>query len=133
MKYRAGYKYQLAAEEIFMVPIEPKAVIDTEFISLSTKGLLKIRSGYAWDGPSGPTIDTRSGMRGSLAHDALYQLIRQRYLGEYCRKIADDFLYRVLKADGMNSIRAWLWWRGVRRGAGYAASPESKKKIHEAP
>ncbi len=35
-------------------------------------GVLTIRSGYAWDGPGGPAMDTPAAMYGSLSHDALY-------------------------------------------------------------
>ena len=133
MKYRKGYKYQLAENETFILPIEIFGDIKTEFAELSKAGVFVIRAGYAWDGPSGPTIDTKNSMRGSLVHDALYQLMRQGHLGDNCREIADDFLYDVLVADGMNKLRAWFWWRGVRRAAGFAADPKNIKKVYVAP
>jgi len=133
MKYRSGYKYQLAENETFIIPIDPFDDIKTEFIELSKNGVLVVRAGYAWDGPSGPALDTKNSMRGSLVHDAWYQLMRQRLLGGHCREIADDFLYDVLVADGMSKVRAWFWWRGVRRAAGYAADPKNVKKVHVAP
>ena len=46
-------------------------------MSLNESGCLQIAAGYAWDGASGPTIDTRNSMIASLVHDALYQLIRE--------------------------------------------------------
>ena len=57
---------------------------------LNTKGHLIIKRSYAWDGPSGPTIDTKNFMRGSLVHDALYQLMRHEHLSsDEWRAVAD--------------------------------------------
>ncbi len=82
IKYRSGYKYQLAEEYQVKVSVTPKNNVKTDFIELSTEGMLVIKRGYAWDGPSGPTIDTPNFMRGSLVHDALYQLLRNKLIGE---------------------------------------------------
>lgn len=133
MKYRSGYKYQLAEDEIFKIPIQPETKIATEFIELHPDGKLIIKAGYAWDGPSGPTFDTRSSMRGSLAHDALYQLIRLELLPEWRRLEADDVIYECLIADGMWRVRAWLWRRELKKFAGFAADPKNRKKIYVAP
>ncbi len=70
------YKYQLMADYILQIDIKPIQNIELKFLSLSSEGALPIKKFYAWDGPSGPTIDTRDFMRGSLVHDALYQLMR---------------------------------------------------------
>jgi len=80
VKYRSGYKYQLVEEYQVKVSVLPKNDIKTDFIELSTEGMLIIKNGYAWDGPSGPTIDTPNFMRGSLVHDALYRMVCQRYV-----------------------------------------------------
>lgn len=77
-------------------------------------GLLTIKPGYKFDGPSGPTIDTDSFMRGSLVHDVLYQAIREGHLTLKHRKAADDILYRICREDGMGRIRAWYTYRCVR-------------------
>jgi hypothetical protein len=45
--------------------------------SKASSGCGQESKGYAWNGPSGPTLDTRNFMRGSLVHDALYQLMRE--------------------------------------------------------
>ena len=76
MKYRKGYKYQLADDYTIQIDTKPPEEIETQFISLSIDGLLTIKDGYAWDGPSGPTIDTPNFMTPSLVHDAIYQLMR---------------------------------------------------------
>lgn len=131
--YRSGYKYQLVETYSEDVVICPEKQIETKYINLDEAGLLTIKSGYAWDGPSGPTIDTKSFMRGSLVHDALYQLMRNGLLPSSSREDADQELHRICREDGMNRFRAWYVLLGVRKGAGFAASPKSKKKIRTAP
>ena len=80
IKYRSKYKYQLAEEYRLKIPLQPKKVIETEFINLDCDGILVVASGYAWDGPSGHLVDTTRNMRASLVHDALYQLMRHEHL-----------------------------------------------------
>ena len=134
IRYRSGYKYQLVNDYSVTVTINPDENIPTEYITLDKDGVLKIKRGYAWDGPSGPTIDTKNFMRGSLVHDALYQLMRQEKLSkDRWREEADLELKRICLEDGMSRIRAWWVHRGVRLGGDPAASPESRKKIHTAP
>lgn len=93
--------------------------------------LLTIRAGYMWDGPSGPTIDTKNFMRGALIHDALYQLIREDYLKMNDRKQADKILRKVCLEDGMSRIRAWYIYTAVHHFAEWAATPkeDGEKKI----
>lgn len=111
----------------------PKNNIKTDFIELGTEGMLVIKKGYAWDGPSGPTIDTPNFMRGSLVHDALYQLLRNELIDEKWRDEADDELRRICVEDGMSKICAKWVYIAVRKWGKVAASPESRKKIHKAP
>lgn len=131
--YRKGYKYQLAEEYVIETGIRPYDNVLTQFISLDTEGQLTIRSGYCWDGPSGPTADTPSSMRGSLVHDALYQLIRNVALPRSARDAADELLYRICVEDGMWKWRAWMWRRAVKKFAAGAADPRNRKPILLAP
>ena len=64
--YKGGYKYQLKETYSVRISITPADTINTEYIVLDNTGDLTIKEGYAWDGPSGPTIDTLTFMRGSL-------------------------------------------------------------------
>ncbi len=129
--YRKGYKYQLA--EAYSVKTQLSlgvAVPVGKFVYLAQDGKLTLAAGYAWDGPSGPTIDTANFMRGSLVHDALYQILRsQRTDTRPWRNIADDELRRICLEDGMSRIRAWYVWWSVRLFASKAVSPSSRKKI----
>jgi hypothetical protein len=134
IRYRSGYKYQLVEGYTLKVSVTPEQPINTEYIKLGTDGTLVIKRGYAWDGPSGPTIDTRNFMRGSLVHDALYQLMRDAGLSkDQWRDEADLELKRICLEDGMSRIRAWWVHRGVRLGGDPSASPESRKPIRTAP
>jgi hypothetical protein len=83
--------------------------------------MLMIRKGYSWDGGSGPCYDTKTVMRGSLIHDALYQLLRLGLLFPTYRKAADRLLKLICLEDGMNRFRAAYIYRAVRLFAGYAA------------
>lgn len=133
IKYFDGYKYQLAVDYTLLVPVDSEAIVNTQFVTLTPYGELTIRAGYAWDGPSGPTIDTRSGMRGSLVHDALYQLMREEKIGTHNRPLADELLCKLCIEDGMWKWRAWLWRREVKKFAGFAAMAENNKQIITAP
>lgn len=130
MKYKKGYKYQLAEQETFFIPELKSFDYLGRYITL-TEGYLTLLSGYAWDGASGPTIDSKSSIRASALHDAIYQLIRMRVLGGQQRIIADKYFYELLKMDGMSGIRAWIWYRSVRRAGGLFI--KNPKEILEAP
>ncbi len=136
IKYKKGYKYQLVEPFSVGIPIKPNANISSpsDFIVLTVEGQLTIKKGYAWDGPSGPTIDTLNFMRGSLVHDALYQLMREELLDkEACRGLADSLLQTMCKEDGMSSIRAWWVYQGLRIGGDPASDPDNKKPVTAAP
>jgi hypothetical protein len=132
MKYREGYKYQLYADEEFRTGIFGKN-IKTDFIELFANGVLICRKGYAWDGASGPTIDTKNSMRAALLHDAGYQLMREKLLSLDYKAYFDEEFYRILRADGMSWIRAWIWYNAVRDFGKSSTLPENDRPILEAP
>lgn len=145
--YRDGYRYQLARPFACATPFRPAGLVKGAYRILYPTGRLLIRKGYAWDGPSGPSVDTKSFMRGSLVHDALYQFLREgkvlhmepnepgglvdtQFLNpDGWREIADNLLHEHCREDGMSRIRAWFVLRVVRRFAGDAAKPAEKKKV----
>ena len=132
IRYKCGYKYQLYTDYSIRVPIRPEIDIETTFISLGIDGLLTIRKGYAWDGPSGPAVDTKTFMRGSLVHDALYELMRLKWLdAKVCKPIADSAMRNICRQDGMWRARAWWVHKGVNWFGG--RSTRRERKIHEAP
>lgn len=123
-KKRRKYKYNLHSDLDYNTGIEPDAPGQTGLVSISKGGLMAIKSGYSWDGPSGPSVDTKNFMRGSLVHDALYQLIREGVLKQSDRKAADVILRTICLEDGMSTIRAWYVYLAVRIGAAGAATPD---------
>lgn len=113
--YRKGYKYQLVEKAAIKVGLLGYGFIH-DFFALED-GILYIKAGYSWDGPSGPAFDTPSFMRGSLAHDVLYQAIREGQLPLHRRKYADQALVDICKADGMPWYRRkWVYWAVQRYG-----------------
>ncbi len=131
--YKEGYKYQLAEDYTVEVPIRNQQ-IDTPYIVLSKNGFLTIKKGYAWDGPSGPTIDTHDFMRGALVHDALYQLMREHDLNKNIyREIADRTMRWMCQEDGMGWFRAWYCYYAVRLFGDKSASASGGYDIKTAP
>lgn len=126
MSYRdvSGYKYALAAPMMVDTGITPPpGAWYRNYIHLRVDGVLWVGDGYHWDGPSGPTVDTQSFMRGSLAHDAIYQLMRLKLLPVSYRKAADKLLYRICREDGMPWWRSSYVYAAVRLWGRRAARP----------
>jgi hypothetical protein len=132
--YKRGYKYQLTRAYALQTGLPAPFDIVTEYIDYAADGTMTIRRGYAWDGPSGPALDTADAMRASLVHDAFYQLMREGRLNPaFYRKYADRLLRRLCLEDGMNAARADLWYEALRLAAGAAAAPENDKQEIAAP
>lgn len=120
------YKYQLTQPYVLNIGIKGYR-FETPYLKLSDQGDLTIKKSYAWDGPSGPTCDTLNFMRGSLVHDALYQLIRLRKLPYRYKAIADLLLKKHCLEDGMSRFRsAYVYW-AVKYFGGAAAKPGTDK------
>lgn len=123
IKYRKGYRNQLAETVSLQLPIQlfPDEYIDTEYYSIDAGGRMTVKIGYAWDGASGPTWDypAKHIVVPSLVHDVLCQAIRAGHMRSVtnARKHADKLFYFLLRERGMNVIRAKIWYRGVRLGS----------------
>ncbi len=122
-KKRLKYKYTLVDDYSINTDIKVKVPGDFGLLEITEKGSLAIKAGYAWDGPSGPTIDTKNFMRGSLVHDALYQLMREEKIAQDQRLRADEILREICIEAGMSRIRAWWIFKGVRIGGTKSAKP----------
>lgn len=114
------WKYELHRDYVYETGIKGLNV-GNKFEHLAPAGTLLIDKGYAWDGPSGPAVDTLTFMRASLVHDALYQLMREEKLPRSYRKAADKIMYRIAREDGIGWIRAKYCYHAVRLFAGGAA------------
>lgn len=114
-KEKSTYKYTLYEGVLFETGIRVDRSFHIGPLKMQLGGTLVISAGYSWDGPSGPTIDTKTFMRGSLIHDALYQLIREGVLSMPDRKRVDQILREICLEDGMARFRAWYVYQGVRK------------------
>lgn len=131
--YKAGYAYQLRMPYLCTVSIHPKRYIGTPYIRLYVDGGMTLSTGYAWDGPSGPVAHDQTIMRGSLIHDALYQLLRDGLLPPSARDAADRTLQQVCIEDGMPLWKAWLIYQAVRLFGRPAADPANERPLLYAP
>ena len=132
--YKSGYKYQLDKEYSVALDITPKEDIHMDYIEYTTDGVMTIKKGYAWDGPSGITFDTLNFMRGSLVHDVFYQLMRNNKLErEQYKEPADRLLQSMCKEDGMSSFRAWYVYKAVAIFGHDSTNGDNVKIIHKAP
>lgn len=133
IRYKSGFKYQLHETYTITLPwLAGYPDYSADFLGVHGD-VLTIENGYAWDGASGPTWDSKSSMRASLVHDALYQLMRVGVLPESARWYADETLYVLCVEDGMFKPRAWAWYKAVRLMAGKAARNGTERAIQEAP
>lgn len=131
--YAEGYKYQLVRDYSVMVDIANE-IINSEYIKLYPDGQLIIKQGYAWDGPSGPTIDTKDSMRGALIHDALYQCMRDYGLDrDKYKDVADTEFRKACVEDGMSKFRAGYMYYGVKLFGAKSTKPEGDYPIKTAP
>lgn len=134
---RRAYPYETLRDHVFRVRVFPQenVCVDGGWVSLTPDGWLAVRAGYQWDGPSGPTFDTADFMRGSLVHDALYQLMRSGLLEPSWRKQADKEIYRCCREDGMALFRrtyvylALRWSSTAKRSA--EIQPEPRKVLEK--
>ena len=117
MKYsKYKHKYKFKVEENFSIEL-PFKIPDFEHQYASLKdGILSVKRGYAWDGASGPIINTQDTLVASLVHDVLYQAMRLNLIksSEENKRIADKNFFEILKMHGVNSIRRKVWYFAVR-------------------
>ncbi len=134
MRYKAGYAFQLHAEEIALnTGIRPRRGVTLTFLRLSVGGDMKLKKGYACDGPSRPAFRTKNFMRGAFFHDAFYQLIRLGELSEDNRDKADRLLQKMCIEDGMSQLRAWWIYKGLKWFGSRAAHPDNIRPVLIAP
>mgnify|MGYP003650196790 CR=1 FL=1 len=133
MKYWKSCKYQVAEDEIFQTDFRPAVAIVTKRIELNCYGVLTVREGYAWDGTSGPVIDRDTNQTASLAHDALYQLMRTELIDYSLWREADMEFKKLLIVNGAWRSTVWIDMAGLALAKGRAAHPKNRKKVYSAP
>lgn len=134
ISFKKGYKYQLEREFRIEIPILPPVPVQTDYVELTRLGMLRLAKGYAWDGPSGPTLDVPSFMRASLVHDALYQLMRNDWLDRHLyRKPADQLMHQLCLEDGMSQLWAAVTYGAVRLFGEHYTRREHRRPLLFAP
>lgn len=133
LKYTEGYKYQVAEDYVAMTPVKGVHIED-KYFTLHKSGLLVVNEGCAWDGASGPTIDTKASMSPSLEHDMFCRAMRDRRLS-YARwqDTINEFFRQRCKEAGMWGWRADLWHAGVEFGDAGNPAQGPDRKILTAP
>lgn len=127
IQYRAGYKYSLWEDYRVQTSLRGYTVQHHLFM-LDDDGWLTIFADYPSDGPSGPTFDTKTFMRGAFVHDALYEMLRLGLLPhDPCFHLANLELEKICLEDGMMPCRARYVFNAVERwgNASAAIRPEN--------
>ena len=129
-------KYQLAEDLIVLIPNWPYGHIKTDLISIRPNGKggawLRISKYWCWDGPT-MVYDSKKFMLPSCVHDVLYWLMRWGKIPIAFRPQADDLMYNLCLKSGMNKTWSGICCWAVKRFAEKCATPENRRKIHEAP
>lgn len=116
------------------VPIYPKKAVRGRFWTLAADGLLIIKSGFVWDGPSGDifglidlTPNEPETMRASLVHDVLARAMTDGKIGYEWISTSNWLLKQMLIEDGFDRGRAQLWYSMLERfWRPYAANKPSR-------
>lgn len=143
MKYEELTKYRIyKTEHLPLQTMYPELMqgfplylnLNFPFASM-VKGVLTLKPGFCWDGPSGPAMDTPNAMTASGGHDALYWMIREGYLDiDIYRPLADVAYKHWCIWKGMSRFRAGYHYWGVRKFARFAAKLGTQQvEILEAP
>jgi hypothetical protein len=132
IKYYSGLKYQLFGDCWLKTDI---LGFDFSFeeIRLYPDGWLLLQDGFAWDGPSGPALDTKSFMRGSAGHDAVCILIAEGLLPPEYKKNGNRLMRRLCKDDGMFFLRRYWTYSFVEIYSLKERNPYVKRKLQTAP
>ena len=133
VKYQDGYKNFLYETYKDKVAIYPGKRIKTDYGSLDEKGNVEIYRKFPWDGCSGPTVATKTTIRGGLLHDFLYRLMKHGLLARMWKEQADKEFWIRLKEDRCNKLRAWCFYKAVLIFGESSTFRENRKKVKTAP
>lgn len=131
IKYRKGYKYQL--HEAYSVETGITGFdVNHPLFTMDIQGKLTIRENYAWDGASGPTIDTKNSKAPSLVHDCGFQMMAEGLVSQATRGDWNRLFGRMLRDAGMSAWRAWIWEKAVSARLGGDRYGRKPKKVYTA-
>ena len=91
--------YTLTRALSFATNVRPPFAIVMHYAALNQDGLLTLRPGFSWDGPSGPCPALICLMRASAGHDAFCRMIRAGSLPKKLQRRVDRFFYRIARED----------------------------------
>ena len=125
---KVSYKYRLFGDAEAYLGFAPPNDIITEYVEFYTTGLMRLKDGYCSDGCSGPTIDDGTNMQGGFFHDGGYQLMRLGLLDrETYKPLFDWMLQQICLVDGMNRLRAEIYYDGVAICGDQYAKPQRER------
>lgn len=132
--YIEGMKYWVAFDvPPIKTPIIGVRIVDRFFI-LEEDGTLWIFAGFAWNGASGPTFDTKSSIGPSTVHDIFCICMRDGRLDyDKWQDTVNDFFRQQCIEDGMWGWRASLWHSGVEFGDAGNPDQGPDRRVLEAP
>lgn len=131
VSYIDGVKYQVVADLIVKTEVYPPEDVITDLVVLRKDGWLLVKKYFGTDGPSGPTYDTPTNIRGAIIHDAFYFLFRKKKLSLLFKCKVDHELYKIMIKDGSLKIRAKYYkWAVLNFGKSAATK---LRKIFKAP
>ena len=132
LTYVDGYQYQARNNMIYFTGIYPKIDIISNLIVLRQDGWMWVSKFFAWDGASGPAIDTKSNIRGSHAHDACAALMRLGLIPMDCRFASNTLIRRLMIDDGASKVRATAY-KATLDQTSFWCNPKNSKIIKVAP
>lgn len=133
-KYRKA-KFVVAETYIVDTPIKGYDIRD-EFFWLAPSGRLYLYPGLAWNGASGPTLDTDDCILASAVHDVFCWLMRDGRISYALWQDTVNELFRQMCLDGgMWKFRAGYWhWAVEFADAGNPdQGPDPSVKVLVAP
>lgn len=100
-----GWKYRLIESVTFDTGIIPQFAFRHDFIRFEKTGHMTLKTGYQWNGASGPCPDHQSIMAPSCLHDALCQMYAMGAITKDQRCQADYLLAIMTKANMLEYAR----------------------------
>lgn len=134
--YKTGYKYQVTSSSCWVDSGIKGISFDSPFFQLCSDGMLGVFRGYAWDGTTGPSIDTQTNIFQSLWHDILCQIASE--LDDPELRAEADLLFKEMltwrvcidgKCKKMNPFRRAYHYLGVRLGARFHIGTKKEIKV----
>ncbi len=126
-------KYCLSEDFTCKTPVTGTYIHDRWF-NLYSDGTLTIYAGFCWDGPSGPTFDTKDSLKASMVHDVFCICMRDgRLKYDGWQDTVNLFFKSMCLKDGMPEWRASLWHAGVEFGDAGNPKQGPDRKVHTAP